>query len=297
MTDNIIKNITEKKPPPAKNKQQTAPAVYAKSLESYFARQHGAIIAFSGGVDSGLLAYAAHLALDKHMIAVIADSPSLSRREFQLAEQFTGDHNIPLHIIKTDEMSNPRYRANQGNRCYYCKKSLFETIEALRKERETALFESSWPIFYGANTDDQGDHRPGMVAAQEAAILAPYIELGMDKNTIRKICAYYGLEIADKPAMPCLSSRIAYGETVTDKKLAQVEQAENFLYKLGLQVMRVRHHGDTARIEVQPEDFPVLIKNRNKISRKFHELGFIYVAMDMDGFKSGSLNAVLKKES
>jgi uncharacterized protein len=154
----------------------------------------------------------------------------------------------------------------------------------------------SWPVVYGVNLDDLGDFRPGIQAAEEASILAPYVELGFDKNTIRAIGEYYGLEIADKPAMPCLSSRIRYGEEVTEKKLNQVELAEDFLYDLGLKVLRVRHHGEIARIEIPPQDFETLLQNRDKITREFHKLGFTYISLDLDGFKSGSLNAVLKSK-
>ncbi|MEJ2284371.1 MAG: hypothetical protein P8X85_12335 [Desulfobacterales bacterium] len=141
--------------------------------------------------------------------------------------------------------------------------------------------------------DDLGDFRPGIQAAGEASIQAPYVELEFSKKTIRSICAYYHLEVADKPAMPCMASRIAYGEEVTEEKLNQVEKAEDFLYDLGLRVLRVRHHGDTARIEVPPENFATILNNQEAIRQKFHDLGFVYVSLDLDGFKSGSLNAVL----
>ena len=227
------------------------------------------------------------------MVAVLADSPSLARREFRLAVDFAEANGIPLRIVETDEMENPQYRANEGNRCYFCKKSLFEKLEDLRKQLEASRIKSKWPILYGVNTDDLGDHRPGIQAANEASILAPYVELQMDKNAIRAVCAHYHLEIAQKPAMPCMSSRISYGEEVTVEKLSQVEKAEELLYNLGLSVLRVRHHGDTARIEISPEDFKIILDNREKISRMFHELGFVYISLDLDGFKSGSLNAVL----
>jgi uncharacterized protein len=191
-------------------------------------------------------------------------------------------------------MQDPRYLANPANRCYYCKKALFEKIEELRHELGPSVESPAWPIFYGVNLDDLGDFRPGIQAAEEASILAPYVELGFDKNTIRAMSKYYGLEIAAKPAMPCLSSRIRYGEEVTAEKLNQVELAEDFLYDLGFRILRVRHHGETARIEVPPQDFDALLKNKERISQKFHELGFIYISLDLDGFKSGSLNAVLK---
>ncbi len=276
--------------------QQTTPQSNAKRLKDYFSGHKHALVAYSGGVDSALLAYVAHLVLGKKMVAVLADSPSLSRREYRFAINFAEHHDIPLQIVQTREMEIPQYRANPADRCYFCKKALFERIGQLREQVRTPLEISSWPIFYGANLDDLGDFRPGMQAAREASILAPYIELGFNKEIIRSICAFFGLEIADKPAMPCMASRIAYGEKVTSEKLDQIEKAENFLYSLGFQVLRVRHQGDTARIEVLPQDYPALIKNREKISKKFHKLGFVYVSLDLDGFKSGSLNAALKSK-
>lgn len=275
---------------------RTVTDINSKKLKDYFSRYTHGIVAYSGGVDSSLLAHVAYLALGKKMVAVLADSPSLSRREHRLALKFAEQHNIPLQIVQTREMQNPQYLANPANRCYFCKKALFERIENLRSQLRNPRGISSGPIFYGANLDDLDDFRPGMQAAREASILAPYIELGFNKKTIRSICAYFGLEIAEKPAMPCLASRIAYGEKVTTEKLNQVEKAENFLYSLGFQVLRVRHHGDTARIEIPLRDCEVLLKYRKKISKKFHELGFGYVSLDLDGFKSGSLNAALKSE-
>lgn len=277
-----------------RNETGIGPEFYARKLEEYFSGHSGAIVAYSGGVDSALLAYVAHLTLGSNMVAAIADSPSLARREYRHALNFAREHGIPLQIVRTREMEDPLYRANEGDRCYYCKKALFEKLEELRGQLEESLGGSPWPLLYGVNRDDLGDYRPGMQAAHEASILAPYVELDIDKTTIRDLCAYYGLEIADKPAMPCMSSRISYGEEVTEEKLSQVEKAEDFLYDLGFRVLRVRHHGDTARIELPPEDFGVLIENREKIGEKLHEFGFIYVSLDLDGFKTGSLNAVLK---
>ena len=230
-------------------KQNLTPEAWAAKLKAYFSGYQGAIIAYSGGVDSALLAYVAHLALGDNMVAALADSPSLSRREYRHAVAFANDHNIPLEIVDTREMQNPFYAANRGDRCYHCKKALFERIEELRGQPGNPLSNSPWPIFYGVNLDDLGDYRPGMQAANEAAIQAPYLEVKMDKNAIRVVCDFFGLEVADKPAMPCMASRIAYGEAVTAEKLNQVEKAEDFLYDLGLRVLRVRHHGETARIE------------------------------------------------
>ena len=274
----------------------TQPEVDAQRLQDYFRDHDYGIIAYSGGVDSALLAYVAHRALGENMLAVLADSPSLSRREYHGALDFAKHHKIPLKIVRTQEMKNPAYQANSANRCYFCKTALFEKIEELRRLLNNPPGISHWPIFYGANLDDLGDFRPGMQAAREASILSPYIELNINKVTIRSICAHFGLEIAEKPAMPCMASRIAYGEEVTREKLNQVEEAESFLYTLGFREFRVRHHGDTARIEIQPLDYAALIKNRELISSKLHELGFVYVSLDLDGFKSGSLNAALKPE-
>jgi uncharacterized protein len=266
----------------------------AAKLDEYFKSRQRAIVAYSGGVDSALLAFAAHRALKDEMVAVLADSPSLARREYRNAINFAQTHGIPLQIIRTGEMQNPKYLANRADRCYYCKKALFEKIEGLRRQLQGATSVAPWPIFYGVNLDDLGDYRPGIQAAREASIQAPYVDLGFTKQTIREVCAFYDLAIADKPAMPCMASRIAYGEAVTEEKLSQVEKAEDFLYELGLRVLRVRHHGEMARIEVPPQDFAALMQKSKDITAKFHELGFVYVALDLEGFKSGSLNAVLR---
>lgn len=276
-----------------KSNRHLDPEIAAGKLENYFRRQLHAIIAYSGGVDSALLAYAAHRALGNNMVAVLADSPSLARREYRFAVNFAQTHGMPLQIIRTQEMENPKYQVNQSDRCYYCKKALFEKIEILREQLQGASTMEPWPVSYGVNMDDLGDFRPGIQAASEASIQAPYVELEFTKQTIRFICAYYNLEIADKPAMPCMASRLAYGETVTREKLNQVEEAEDYLYDLGLRVLRVRHHGDTARIEVPPEDFATILKHQQSIRAKFHDLGFIYVSLDLDGFRSGSLNSAL----
>jgi len=271
------------------------PEAHAQKLEAHFSKYNGAIIAYSGGVDSALLAYVANRALGDRMVAVIADSPSLSRREYRSALDFAQNHGIPVQVVQTDEMKDPFYQANQGNRCYYCKKALFEKLKDLQHQLEASVGEAPWPLFYGVNTDDLGDHRPGIQAASEASILAPYVEFDIDKQAIRSICTHYGLEIAEKPAMPCMASRISYGEEVTVGKLSQVEQAENYLYDLGFRIFRVRHHGDTARIEVLPEAFHTILDHREKITETFRDIGFVYVSLDLSGFKSGSLNLSLKQ--
>ncbi len=277
-------------------KNNLTPEAWAAELKAYFSGHEGAIIAYSGGVDSALLAYVAHLTLGDNMLAALADSPSLSRREYRHAVAFAKAHDIPLEIIHTREMQNPFYAANQGDRCYHCKKALFERIEELRRQPGNPFSNSSWPVFYGVNLNDLGDYRPGMQAADEAAIQPPYLELKMDKNAIRTVCNFFGLEVADKPAMPCMASRIAYGQEVSVERLKQVEAAEDFLSGLGFKVLRVRHHGDTARIEIAPEDFELAMQHRETISQKLHGFGFLYVTLDLDGFQSGSLNAALRKK-
>jgi len=275
-------------------KPECLPETFELKLKAYFSKHENAVIAYSGGVDSALLAYVAHLTLGTSMLAVLADSPSLARREYRAAVNFAHNNGIPLKIIQTDEMKDSRYRNNHDRRCYYCKTALFEKLGKLSKTLKGPGAETGWPVFYGANKDDLGDYRPGMEAAQELSVRAPYLDLDMDKATIRALCTYYGLEIAEKPAAPCLSSRILYGEKITHEKLAQVEKAEEFLCDLGLEILRVRHHGDTARIEVPPRYFGQIIDQREKITDAFHSLGFTYVSIDLDGFRSGSLNAVMK---
>ncbi len=276
--------------------QNVDPQLCAEKLNEYFKAQQHAIIAYSGGVDSALLAYTAHRALGNDMVAVLADSPSLSRREYRFAVNFAQTHGMPLQILRTREMENPQYQVNRADRCYHCKKALFEKIEALREQLQGSSAIAPWPVSYGVNMDDLGDYRPGIQAASEASIQAPYVDLSFSKQIIRTVGAYYNLEIAEKPAMPCMASRLAYGEEVTEEKLSQIEEAEDFLYDLGLRVLRVRHHGDTARIEVPPEDFTTILKQQKEIRLKFHDLGFVYVSLDLDGFRSGSLNTVLKSD-
>ena len=273
---------------------EITPGSFAGRLEDYFSRFSGVIIAYSGGVDSALLAYVAHHVLGDRMVAALADSPSLARREYRHALAFARDHGIPLRIVRTGEMEDPSYRANAGDRCYFCKKALFNKLAELRSQLEASIAEKGiWSLCYGVNQDDLGDYRPGIQAGREADILSPYVELGLDKQAIRAVSAHYGLSIAEKPAMPCMSSRISYGEEVTVEKLSQVEKGEDALYDLGFSVLRVRHHGDAARIEIPIDDIPLLLEHRDKITQTFHDLGFIYVSLDLDGFKSGSLNAVL----
>jgi uncharacterized protein len=256
-------------------------------------KQHAPImVAYSGGVDSALLAYLAHRSLNEQMLAVIADSPSLARREYRQAIEFTQKHSIPLKVIRTKELNEEGYLANAGDRCYYCKRSLFEKLNEL----QTKLYrdnKSNWAIAYGVNTDDLGDYRPGLKAAEEAQVYSPYLELEISKAQIRDLAKYLGLDIAEKPAMPCLSSRIPHGQRVDQNKLSQVEQAEDVLFDLGFKIFRVRHHNEIARIEVHPDELQQMITLKDKIEPILKNLGFHYIALDLGGFKSGSLNREL----
>jgi pyridinium-3,5-biscarboxylic acid mononucleotide sulfurtransferase len=264
-----------------------------ENLFRYFKQLKSVLVAFSGGVDSALLAWAAHETLGENMQAVLAVSPSLANYEKEAAIKFATDHSIPLTIIETSEMQKKGYLANEGDRCYYCKQSLFEKMEDLQKQ-VIKNSQYDWKIVYGVNQDDLGDYRPGLVAAKEHEVLTPYLDFKISKKQIREICRRNNLDVADKVAMPCLSSRIPHGEQVTIEKLSQIEQAEFFMKQLGFVEYRVRHHGDLARIEVTESEFEYLIRHKEQINQKFKNLNFLFVTIDITPFKSGSLNSTLK---
>ena len=270
---------------------------FNQELESFFKRRGPSLIAFSGGVDSALLAFSAHRALGNNMLAVLAKSQSLSDRELQHATGFAKRHRIPLRIIETKEMLKGGYIANEGKRCYYCKQALFEKITELQFELKQGRDGLDWPIVYGVNQDDLGDYRPGLEAAREADVCSPYLELGMGKQDIRETCERYGLSVASKPATPCLASRIPHGNRVDSKKLSQIEKAEDVLFGLGFSICRVRHHGDLARIEVPNEDIDWLMEHRQDIVQQLKGIGFSFISLDLQGFRSGSLNEVLNKKT
>jgi pyridinium-3,5-biscarboxylic acid mononucleotide sulfurtransferase len=247
------------------------------------------LIAYSGGVDSAFLAWAAHRALGSNMLAVLADSPSLARTQFADAQAFAIEQGIPLAIIRTEELERPEYARNDGSRCYFCKDELFTVMEQFRESRG---FES---IAYGANLDDQGDFRPGQKAAREHKVVAPLLEAGLTKQEVRELARDAGLRIWDKPASACLSSRIEYGRRVTRETLSVVEQGEEGLRRLGFRQFRVRHHGEIVRIEVDPREMPRALNPEMAaaMSRVFKALGFKFVTLDLEGFRSGSMNALL----
>jgi pyridinium-3,5-biscarboxylic acid mononucleotide sulfurtransferase len=247
------------------------------------------LVAYSGGVDSAFLAWAAHRELGENVLAVLADSPSLARSQMQDAVAFAQEQRIPLTIIQTAEMDRPEYRQNDGARCFHCKDELFTLMEDFRSQHGFDV------IAYGVNADDQGDYRPGQQAARQHGVAAPLLEVGMTKQEIRELARLAGLRIWDKPASACLSSRIEYGRPVTPEALQVVEQGEEALRQMGFSQFRVRHHGDIVRIEIARDELPRALSPEMaaEFTRIFKALGFAYVTLDLEGFRSGSMNAVL----
>jgi pyridinium-3,5-biscarboxylic acid mononucleotide sulfurtransferase len=258
-----------------------------RRLEAILSSLGRTLVAYSGGVDSAYLAWAAHQALSGDMLAVIADSPSLARTHLQDAIAFAQEQSIPLEILQTAEMEKPEYVRNDGRRCFHCKDELFQVMEAFAAKN---TFQS---IVYGVNLDDQGDFRPGKQAAASHHVSAPLFEAGLAKVEIRELARAAGLRVWDKPASACLSSRIEYGRPVTREALTAVEQGEDALRALGFREFRVRHHGEIARLEIAKEEMeraltPVMFQ---EFTRIFKGLGFTYVTLDTEGFRSGSMNS------
>jgi len=251
------------------------------------------MVAYSGGTDSAFLAWAAHEALGDKMLAVIADSPSLPRAELAAALEFTARQGIPTHILPTAELENPDYRRNDSQRCFHCKDELFSRMET---ERSSRGFQH---LAYGMNLDDRGEFRPGQQAASQHHAQAPLVTAQLTKTEIRQLAREAGLEIWDKPASACLSSRIEYGRPVTRENLSQVEQAEETLHSLGFRQVRVRHHGDLARIEIARPELPraLDLDMLDRITAALRPLGFLYVTLDTQGYRSGSMNDILSAGS
>lgn len=247
------------------------------------------LVAYSGGVDSTLLAKVAGDVLGADSLAVIADTPSLPRRELEEARLLARQFGFALRIIKTGEMTNANYTNNPVNRCYFCKTELFDKLAYLAKT------EGWQTIVYGENADDAGDFRPGASAAAEFRVCAPLKEAGLTKAEIRVLSRDLGLPTADKPAMACLSSRIPYGEPVTVEALEMIEAAENVLRDAGFRDIRVRHHGNVARIEVGPTEIRRFFENglRDSVAKALQQIGYAYVALDLQGYRCGSANEVL----
>jgi uncharacterized protein len=251
-------------------------------------------VAFSGGVDSTVVAQAAFLALGDATVAVTAVSDSLAEGELEEAEALARRIGIRHKVIRTEEFADPNYLKNGPDRCYFCKSELYGRLSGMLGRLGVDVIAS------GANLDDSGDHRPGMRAAGENGVRHPLQECGLGKEQVRALARAWGLPTWDKPATPCLSSRIAYGESVTPERTRMIDRAEQWLRGLGLRVVRVRYHqGDMARVEVPLDDLPRLVdpSTRAAMIRAFRDLGFRYVTLDLEGFRSGSLNAVIPLES
>jgi uncharacterized protein len=250
------------------------------------------IVAYSGGVDSAFLAWTAHQVLGSQMLAVVADSPSLARTHLQGALAFARDHKIPVAVVETSELENPAYIRNDAMRCFHCKDELFTVLERFRKDRG---FDA---IAYGINVDDQGDFRPGQRAARKHSILAPLLEAGLTKAEIRELARQSDLQVWDKPASACLSSRMEYGRPVTPEALSVIERGEDALRKMGFRQFRVRHHGEIVRIEIAREELPraLTAEMAAAFAAQFKALGFKFVTLDLEGFRSGSMNQLLTAE-
>jgi uncharacterized protein len=258
-------------------------------LDAHLRKQGRLFVAYSGGVDSAYLAWAAHQALGDNMLAIIADSASLARNQLADAIAFAREQEIPLEVIATSELDRPEYARNDAQRCFFCKDELFTLMEELRQARG---FDA---IAYGVNLDDQGDFRPGQRAASAHHIAAPLLDAGLTKEEIRALARSAGLRIWDKPASACLSSRIEYGRAVTREALDVVEKGEDALRGMGFQQFRVRHHGEIVRIEIAREELEraLDLAMAAEFTRVFKGLGFKFVTLDLAGFRSGSMNALL----
>jgi uncharacterized protein len=251
-------------------------------------------VAFSGGLDSTVLAKAAQLSLSDRAVAVTGVSESLASGELEECRDLARQIGIRHEVIRTEELANPEYQKNRSDRCYHCKTELFARVEQIAERMDVVV------VVDGSNRDDHGEHRPGLQAARDSKVRSPLAECGFTKDEIRALAAFWQLPTWDKPATPCLSSRIAYGEEVTPERLAKIDQAERFLRERGFLPLRVRYHrGDMARIEVSPEALPKFLDPlfRREVVARLKALGFKYVSLDLEGFRSGSMNAVLPAES
>lgn len=261
-------------------------------LEDCLRALRSVMVAYSGGVDSAFLAATAHRVLGNRMLAVLADSPSLARRDLEQARAFAQSIAMPLRVIETSELDKPEYQRNDANRCFHCKTELFEGMKTLGAQLGFTA------IAYGMNADDTRDFRPGQRAAQQHEVLAPLADAGLTKQEIRTLAKSAGFTLWDRPAAPCLSSRVEYGRTVTREVLEQVERSEESLRRLGFQEFRVRHHGELARVEIARAELQraLNLEMLDAITAELRKAGFQYVTLDAAGFRSGSMNVVLPAE-
>ncbi|MFZ1918859.1 MAG: ATP-dependent sacrificial sulfur transferase LarE [Terriglobales bacterium] len=261
-------------------------------LREIVAAHRRLIVAYSGGVDSAFLAWTAHEILGEAMRALIADSASLARTHLEEALRFAHEHAIPVEVVETRELENPSYTRNDSMRCFHCKDELFTVLERYCEANGLAA------IAYGVNADDEGDFRPGQKAARAHRVLAPLLEAELTKAEIRELARQAGLRVWDKPASACLSSRIEYGRAVTREALGVVEKGEDALRALGFRQFRVRHHGEIVRIEIARQEMGRALTEEmtREFTAIFKDLGFKFVTLDLEGFRSGSMNQLLPAE-
>ena len=260
-------------------------------LREIFRELDSVIVAYSGGVDSSYVAYVANEELGPRAVCITGQSASLP--EYQRAEidQVVQKFGFQHEIIQTEELENPGYRANNPDRCFFCKDELYTKLESVARTRGISS------IVDGSTVDDLGDYRPGRRAASQHSVRSPLIEAGLSKTEVRELSRRVELPTWDKPASPCLSSRIAYGTTVTIERLSKVDRGEEILREFGFREFRVRHHDQLVRIEISPAEMDRVLRKDliDELARRFRELGFKYVTLDLEGFRSGSMNEVLKK--
>jgi uncharacterized protein len=257
-------------------------------MRSFISAYPSAITAYSGGVDSALVMRVAYEVLGEAALACIGVSPSYPLREQRAATRLAGQIGAPYRVVYPNEIENPNYAANPNNRCYFCKTELHDELQTLARTEGFAV------VFDGTNADDvakEGAFRPGISAAREHGVRSPLLEAGITKAEVRDIARHLGLPVWDKPAMACMSSRVPHGIAITPQLLEQIELGEDFLYELGLEQFRVRHHNEVARIEVPVEAFPTILAHHEAIVAHFKEIGYTFVSLDLAGFRSGSMNA------
>jgi uncharacterized protein len=262
-----------------------------KELEAIVAPYGSALVAFSGGVDSSLaLAIAARALPKERVLAVTSNNETYLPSELDLAREFADSLGVEHLVMNTRELDNPDYASNPANRCYFCKSTLYSDLRNLAEERGYAC------VVDGANADDEGDYRPGRKAAKELEVVSPLSVARVSKAEVRELAKHLGLPSWDKPALACLSSRFPYGQEITAEKLGQVARAEEYLRREGFRQVRVRHHGEIARLEIGPEEMERAFALREEISAELKDAGFLYVALDLSGYASGSLNASLGRK-